>query len=296
MSTSDTDLDLSHDPSAPASAHANVSANMLAGRYDDLTAVDYHARDALSASGISKLLRSPAHYHVWRKAPHTQTAAMAFGTVVHALVLEPHREPPVSIAPACDRRSSADKAIWADFEANLKGRVPLKQEEFNRAQRVRDAVWANAGARLLLDDIASEVSLFWTDDQFDIPCKARVDAVRADHGVVDLKTTSDAAPTAFARSVAHLNYHAQAAHYWRAVEHTLHASPPFFAWIAIETDPPFGLRCYVIDSQVLRLGGDLADRAASIYAAALRTGRWQGYIETIEPLRLPKWALQFDAV
>lgn len=277
------------------SALVNVTVSTPSSRYDALPTVDYHALEALSASGISKLLRSPAHYHVWRTAPRAATPAMAFGTVVHALVLEPHRAAPVAITPACERRSNADKAIWAEFESNLNGRVPLKQDEFDRAQRVRDAVWANAGARAFLEGIASEVSISWRDDQFDISCKARLDALRAGLGIVDLKTTSEATPEAFARAVAHFFYHAQAAHYWRAVEHPLHASPPFFAWIAIETAPPFGSRCYTIEPPALRLGGDLADRAASSYAAAFRNARWPGYIETIEPLRLPKWALRADA-
>jgi hypothetical protein len=268
-----TTLLASESPQATALLSACQPANVSAERQDDLPAIDYHAREALSASGITKLLRSPAHYHIWRTTPRTQTAAMAFGTIVHALVLEPHRAPPVAIAPACERRSKADRATWAAFEANLNGRVPLKQDEFDRAQRVRDAVWANGGARLLLDGIASEVSIFWHDHEFDIACKARLDALRTDLGVIDLKTTADAAPDAFARSVAHYAYHAQAAHYWRAVEHAQHASPPFFAWIAIETEPPFGSRCYVIETNALRLGRDLADRAASRLCRGAAPGR-----------------------
>ena len=268
----------------------------LAGRFDGLAAADYHAYEALSASGIPKLLRSAAHYQIWRTAPRMPTPAMNFGSTLHALVLEPHRTPPVAIAPDCERRSNADKATWAAFEATLDGRIPMKQEEFDRAQRVRDAVWANAGARLLLDGIAAEVSVFWDDAEFDIPCKARIDALRTDLGVVDLKSTTDATPDAFARSVVHFFYHGQAGHYWRAVEHVLDASPPFFAWIAIETDPPFGTRCYVIESNALHLGLELADRAAAIYARALHEGRWPGYTEQIEPLRLPKWALRLEAL
>ncbi|WP_250534935.1 PD-(D/E)XK nuclease-like domain-containing protein [Caballeronia sp. AZ10_KS36] len=260
-------------------------------RLDALPAIDYHAREALSASGISRLLRSPAHYRLWRTTPGTQTAAMALGTVVHALVLEPHRPPPVAITPSCERRSNADKAVWTEFEANLQGRVPLRQEEFDRAQRVRDAVYAHAGARMLLENIATEVSIFWQDEAFDIPCKARLDVLRADLGIVDLKTTADAAPSAFARSVANFRYHAQAAHYRNAVQHAEHASPPFFAWIAVETEPPFGCGCYEIDSDGLDEGRRLVRAAAKVYAQALRARRWPGYPETIQLLRLPKWAL-----
>jgi hypothetical protein len=266
------------------------SANRSACRQDDLPAIDYLAYEAMSASSVSKLLRSAAHYQTWRTTSSTPTDAMTFGTVVHALVLEPHRKPPVAIAPTCERRSNADKAIWAEFESNLNGRVPLKQDEFDRAQRVRDAVWANTGAQMLLDDMVSEVSIFWHDDVFDIPCKARLDALRTDLGIVDLKTTVDASPDAFARSVARFHYHAQAAHYCYAVEHAQHALPPFFAWIAVETEPPLGCCCYEIDSDALSAGRDLVRAAAEVYANARREGRWPAYPDTIQVLRLPSWA------
>jgi exodeoxyribonuclease VIII len=264
-------------------------------RDDALDVNIYRAYEAFHASGIPALLRSPSHYQAWRAAPSAPTMQMAFGTVVHALVLEPCKPVLIAIAPDCERRSNADKARWAEFEANLNGRIPLKQDEFDRAQRVRDAVWANAGARLLLDGISAEVSLFWHDAQYRIPCKARLDALRTDLGVVDLKTTADAAHDAFARSVARYLYHAQAAHYWSAVEHVLDRSPAFFAWIAIETEPPFGSRCYEIATDALLCGRELADRAAAVYAKAVRDNRWRGYPETIESLRLPKWALRLDA-
>ncbi len=266
------------------------------GRFDHLPAACYHAYEALSASGVSKLLHSPAHYQVWRGEPHAQTPQMAFGTVVHALILEPDTAPPVAITPGVPKRSAADRATWAEFEAGLNGRVPLSQDDYDLARRVRDAVYGNAGARLLLDGIIAEVSLFWHDGEHDIPCKARIDALRPDGGIVDLKTTGDATPAGFARSVVKWFYCSQAAHYWNASEHVLDTSPPYFAWIAIETVPPFGSRCYVIETNALLLGRDLLERAATIYAHARHEGRWSGYPEQIEPLRLPKWALRLEAL
>jgi hypothetical protein len=264
------------------------------GRYDDFPGERYYALEALSASGMVKLLRSPAHYRQWRDNPNPATPAMQFGTVVHGLVLEPERDI-VAIAPDIERRSNADKATWSAFEAQLNGRIAMKQADFDRAQRVRDAVFAHASARALLDAPGhSEVTLLWRDDEREIDNKARIDRLRDDGGVIDLKTTSDVTPAAFSRKAANGLLYVQAAHYGQASLRLLNAWPSFFAWIAVETEPPFGVRCYSADDEGFALGRDLADRAAWVYADAMRTGHWPGYPEHIEPLILPKWALALD--
>ena len=53
---------------------------------------DYFDIEALSASGAKLMLKSPAHYRYWKDNPKDPTPAMTFGTIVHALVLEPHRD------------------------------------------------------------------------------------------------------------------------------------------------------------------------------------------------------------
>jgi hypothetical protein len=264
------------------------------GRYDDFPGERYYALEALSASGMVKLLRSPAHYRQWRDNPNPATPAMQFGTVVHGLVLEPERDI-AAIAPDVERRSNADKAKWAEFEAQLGERVAIKQADFDRAQRVRDAVFAHAGARALLDtDGHSEVTLLWRDEEHGTDNKARIDRLRDDGVIIDLKTTSDVTPDAFARKAANGLLYVQAAHYLQASAQVLNTPQPYFAWIAVETEPPFGVRCYSAQEEGLCLGRDWADRAAWVYADAVRTGHWPGYPEHIEPLILPKWALALD--
>ncbi|WP_244827653.1 PD-(D/E)XK nuclease-like domain-containing protein [Caballeronia sp. TF1N1] len=274
----------------------SATTDFRPGRYDDFPSERYYALEALSASGIAKLLRSAAHYRAWRDTPSPATPAMQFGTVVHGLVLEPERDI-VALAPTVERRSNADKATWAAFEAQLDGRIAMKQADFDRARRVRDAVFAHAGARTLLDASGqSEVTLLWHDDEQDTLNKARIDRLRDDGGIVDLKTTSDVTPAVFARKAANGQLYVQAAHYREGCARVLNAPSPFFAWVAVETDPPYGVRCYSTDDAGLTLGRKLAEQAAWIYAEAVRTGQWPGYPETVDPLPLPKWALPSDDI
>jgi len=126
--------------------------------------------------------------------------------------------------------------------------------------------------------------------------KARIDFLRDDGGMVDIKTTIDASPEGFGRIIASFLYHVQGAHYWSGGEHVLGASPKFFAFIAAEKEPPYGVSTQVLQVDALRVGMAKADRALKKYAEAVATGRWTAYSDLIEPAQLPGWALRETAM
>lgn len=264
---------------------------------DSMPATQYHAVEALSASGAKKILRSPAHYKLERDQPSEPTPAMRFGSAVHAAVLEPESfEAEVMRSPKFDRRTKEGKAAAEEFEAQAVGRLVLSGDDFDRCLRVRDAVLAHPAAQRLLSGTVRELSLFWTDAKFDVPCKGRFDAYGRDshRGLVDLKTTQDASPDAFGRTIANFLYHLQAAFYFSGAEHVIGKTPAFFAFIAVETEPPHAVACYVLDNAHLLAGARLAEEALSRYQQALQSGIWPGYGDLILPARLPAWALKFD--
>lgn len=264
------------------------------GVFYGLPAADYHRREAMSASGAKKMLRSPQHYKLMRDTPSVPTAAMEFGTVVHAGVLEPGTfGEVVAIAPEVDKRTKDGKAEWGAFAAANAGRIILSADDHSRALACVAAVRAHPAASKLLDGGEREMSLFWNDGRYKVPCKARYDAFNHG-GVIDLKTTQDASPEAFGRSCATFLYHAQAAMYLSAGEHALNATPRFFAFICVESEPPHGVACYILPSAAIQAGAVLINIALERYAAALASGQWPGYSETIDALPFPKWALRFD--
>lgn len=266
----------------------------VAGEFADMPAAVYHQVEAMSAGGAKKILRSPQHYRLMRTTPNEPTSAMEFGTVVHAGVLEPdtfHRV--VAVAPDCDKRTKDGKAEWAQFAFDNAGRIILKADELARAQRCIDAVRAHPAASRLLDGGRSEVSLFWNDGKYKVPCKCRWDKLNCGGGM-DLKTTLDASPEGFARQIASLQYHVAAAHYISGHEHVLNESPEFFAFIAVESEPPHAVACYVLPANAILAGMHQINIAYSRYAEALSAGTWPGYPPTIEAIQIPRWALRFD--
>lgn len=264
------------------------------GVFDDMPAEVYHATEALSQSGATKLLRSPAHYILERSTPKEPTAAMQFGSAVHCGVLEPNEfAARVVCAPDINRRTKDGKAEWAAFIAESAGRIVLDADSFDAARRCVDAVNAHPAARELLAGSRREVSVFWTDERYAVPCKARFDALNHG-GIVDIKTTDDASSEAFALSIARWGYHRQAAHYSDGHTVTLGAEPAFFVFVAVERDPPHGVACYAMPYVGIMAGRREMANAKARYAHCLACGEWPGYPPTIDTIALPKWLLRFD--
>jgi hypothetical protein len=262
------------------------------GVFPNMAAEHYHKIEAMSASGAKKMLRSPQHYRLMRDTPNEPTEAMEFGTAVHCCVLEPTRfDTVVKLAPEVNKRTKDGKAEWAAFQAINAGSIVLTPADYARVLACAAAVNDHPAASRLLDGAQTEVSLFWRDKRFGVPCKCRYDA-RNHGGVIDVKTTLDASPEGFARQAANLLYHVQGAHYCNGAEDVLDASPEFFAFICVESEPPHAVACYTLPVQALVKGAQLMDEALARYRDALAAGKWAGYPETINELQLPRWALQ----
>lgn len=263
------------------------------GVFTAMPSEHYHAVEALSASGGRKLRKSPLHYKLMRDTVSEPTAAMQFGTVVHACVLEPDALSCYAVAPKVDKRTTAGKADWAAFQAAHAGKIILSPDDDKRARACVAAVRAHPAAMKLLDGAHTEMSLFWNDARYKAPCKCRFDAINRGGGI-DLKTTQDASPDEFGKSIANFEYHAQAAHYISGAEHALNESPRFFAFVAVESEPPHAVACYYLPANAILAGQRLVAIALERYAEALASGKWRGYSQTIDAIQLPRWALRFD--
>ena len=261
------------------------------GVFDDMPNDEYHQLAALSSSGIKKLLRSPAHYLVERTRASAPSDAMRIGTAVHTLVLEPHRSAEVVQMPTFNLRTNAGKANRDAWLADRPGAQAFALPEYERICGAVEAVRRHPGAAMLLSDGVAERSVLWRDASEQIECRARFDWHRHDMGIVDLKTCQDASPEAASRSIAAFNYHLSAAHYWLGHEHVFNQSPAFWAFVFVETEPPHGVACYVLDSASLRAGMDKCARAYSLFKQCTESGRWPGYPEDIQTISAPRWAL-----
>ncbi len=264
------------------------------GSFPDMPADTYHAIEAMSSGGIKKMVRSPGHYRVMRTTTKPSTPDQQFGTSVHCAVLEPVRFPElVALTPPVNKRTIAGREAWALALSLNPGRILLDPDDYERVIGCAAAIRAHPAASYLLDGATCETSLFWNDGKYGVPCKARPDVMNH-RGMVDVKTIDDASPDAFARRVASNLWHVQAAHYISGSEHVLAASPDFYAFVAVEVDPPHFVAVYELPTPAILAGMHQANIALERYQRALANGTWDGYPATMERLPFPRYALRFN--
>ena len=245
---------------------------------------DYHADPAISASHLHAVAASP--YHYWSRflapgrPPSVQTAAMKLGSLTHCAVLEPDElSSRYDIAP--DRRTNAGKSVAAEMEAA--GIEAVTAPEMEQAMAMAASVRSHQAAAALLRDGKAEQS-FWWDDSTGLRCKCRPDWYNGTT-IVDLKTTTDASPRGFAKSVAAWRYHVQQNHYLAGT------FAERFVFIAVEKTYPYAVGVYELD-ETAALHGE-AERRNNLQTIAdcRAIAEWPGYGNTIQPLSLPNWAL-----
>ena len=260
------------------------------GVYDSYTNAEYHAADGISKSDLDLIHKSPAHY---KAARHEDTPALRFGTAFHCAVLENDRFNATYTVIEGDRRTNAVKASIK--EAKDAGKTVLDWEDFNALMGMSQAVFKNPICAALLRDSLKEHSVYSELD--DVRVKCRPDGWNVGKGVLfDLKSTEDASPEGFARTVAKYRYHVQDAFYRHVVASATNcdADDLSFIFIAVEKKPPFAVALYQLDELAALQGWVDAREDLRRYKAAKDTGKWSGYSPRVETLSLPRWAVSSE--
>lgn len=260
------------------------------GIYDCYTNSEYHAHEAVSKSGLDLIHKSPAHY---KAARHEDTPALRFGTAFHCAVLENDRFNATYTVIEGDRRTKAVKDSIKDAEAA--GKIILTADDFNAIMSMAQAVFKNPICAALLRGSLKENSVFSALDGVRVKC--RPDGWSIEKGVLfDLKSTEDASPEGFARTVAKYRYHVQDAFYRHVVASATNcdADDLSFIFVAVEKKPPFAVALYQLDELAALQGWVDAREDLRRYKAAKDTGKWGGYSPRIETLSLPRWAVSSE--
>ena len=261
-----------------------MAARLSPGR-PDLSASDYHAdRSAVSKSWLDLIDRSPTHLKTWMSGESHETPAHLFGRLVHSAVLEPDLlKETYAVAPLINRRTKAGKAEYAEWRAENASKIVISDEQMRLALAVRDSVYAHQAARALLGHGDSERTVVWRKEDTGELCKARADWLR-DSCVIDVKTTLDARPDAFARTVVNYRYEVSTGHYLDEFNLDSHV------FIAVEKDPPYAVAVYATDNFIRERGREARDRNLRTYAECRAKDEWPAYPDVIETIEMPLWA------
>ena len=135
----------------------------------------------------------------------------------------------------------------------------------------------------------TELSYF-SEDLSGIKAKCRPDWISSDgHTVVDLKTTQDASPKGFQKSIANFGYHIQSSFYMRVLQN-LDIPVKEFIFIAIEKTAPFCVGVYRADTEMLEEGNKKVDEAINQILWCKENDSYPDYTPNeIESISLPPW-------
>lgn len=268
------------------------------GIYPDIPAEVYHRRElGVVNNGALKILsgQTPAHYRAWvdEATEEKETPALIFGRALHSLVLEPskfHRE--FALQPAFgDLRTKAARESRDAWLADHPGVTTLTEDECKRLHGMAKAVREHPIAGKFFIDGMPEATCVYDDPRTGLRCKSRMDYWREDLWMIgDLKSTEDASPRAFARSVVNYGYHIQDAHYSEGPRVIFGNDAPKFLFVVVEKSAPYAVGVYMLDVDAAIRGHELRDRAMDTLDACLRTDEWPGLPPVVNTLSLPGWA------
>jgi hypothetical protein len=172
---------------------------------------------------------------------------------------------------------------------------------------------ANAMREQLRDEFGiefdgqSEVELYWAEDMgpsavegvTGMPCKAKLDHVRADGvTVLDVKTGDNAHPKQVLRRILDQGYHVQAAAYSRGLAKNFPEVEGRIRFIDlfIETNGLTLCTPAAIEGALLELGDRQWIRACQEWWQAQETGFYRGYVTEVWRPECPEWALKDEMV
>lgn len=275
----------------------------------DIPAAEYHADSwAVSASMLKDFAADSLMFHkrynlktVPRKEP---TPAMAMGTLVHAMLLEPDTVHDVGVVIPDDfitesgARSTSKAAKAWQQEQELAGLLTFKAEEWGAAMNAVAAVRsALKDHGVSLSGCECEKSIYWNENGIDQRC--RLDMVPKTRLIVDLKVMASAHPTFVDRQVANLKHWLQQAHYMAGFAAHF-GDTPHFAFIVVEPKEPHNVAVYQLENDAMssRVVYTLAAhiKRQEIIDRLMRcraTGDWRNkWSKEIETLRAKPWTFE----
>lgn len=262
------------------------------GIHENIAAADYHVRvPGLVSKGVLDMVeRSPAHAKAWLDgAERNDTSALRFGNALHCALLEPD----VFLSRYIIKpkfKGKGSKAAKEAWEAENETALCIDPEDLDVITAMRGAILAHPVAGMLLQDGKSEVTALWTDPETGLRLKSRADYyVPSMRLIVDLKSTEDARPKSFPRSVANFRYHVQDAFY-RMVFTGAGYPVERFVFLAVEKDEPYAIAVHMLDEAAQERGRVLMRKNLRELARCVETRMYPGYDEKIHILSLPTWA------
>lgn len=279
---------------------AAEAPKISAGIVEGMPMADYRAAEAVSASDLKNMQRSPAYAHM---KTHTSTPAQEWGTAVHTAILEPDElERRYRLEP--EQPADNGAKVWRATKAYKEGVAALLEqpgvEGVLSADQWESLRWiqrrvaeSTIGAKLHDLPGIREASIFGYDEDHSLWRKIRPDwYIAAANMVVDVKTAADWRARGFARACHNYGYHMSAAYYMDTAE-LAGLVVDHYVFLVVASEAPHEVATYTLDADSIEQGRHDYRRALAEWRECEETGRWPGGSSAIEELRIPEYAIKY---
>lgn len=233
----------------------------------------YHAdKTHLSSSGLKCILKSAAQFHHEYVLGHKEQVdkpAFQDGTLLHALILEPHK---IATDYAIFSGLRKSGKYYEEFKEKNKGKIVVSAAQMLRMQNLYKSYQSLPTALALLERTLSEHSMVST--VLDVPVKARADAISISRKcIIDVKTTSMPSVTeVFRQTIQDYMYHLSAALYCQIAFDTYGELHDFYWLVLSKYDGQCNV--YKASPETLSMGSALVNQALVKYKRCKETGIW----------------------
>jgi len=253
-----------------------------------ITNAEYHAiKTHISSTGVRTFRKNKKQFkYSLTNELVKQTKSMADGTAVHAFFLEKDKfHEDFAVKPQDIRLNTKAGKEWAQEHHN---KIIIDSELGNNLYEMEKS-FMDSPAKLIYEIKGkSELSYFWNDIGL-VKGKCRPDWISDDGNIiVDIKTTTDASPKGFQKSISTWGYHLQLAWYMRGLQ-KLGIPCNEFIFIAIEKTPPFSVGVYSADREMILFGNQEINKLVVDIDKALSDKNFPDYTPEIMSLGLPPW-------
>ena len=254
---------------------------------------DYHGSvDLLSRSTAWNLLTTcPQKVRHELNYPKASTPAQILGSAFHSATLEPEKfDDEFAVKPdEIDGQGPRTKHYKEAFEIMQKNEPDKSWLAPSDYDLVMDMAASALDHPILRTHMSESRSIIEGTGRFEMEgakCKVRPDLYNPLAGVVlDLKSTLDASPKGFAKSVRQWGYTFQACWYMHGLR-LIGEKPRQFIFLAVEKFPPFLTAAYTITaSEIDKQLGNM-EKAWQLWANCENSGIWPGYTDEITTLEL----------
>lgn len=262
---------------------------MEPGKYN-ISNEEYHSSAGMSNSSLQYFVGSKKcpkkYYHKYILGNQDKpTREKEIGSALHVAVLE--REKWKSIYKIIDQKTitPATRNKYAPF-------IPFPFQDARDVIGMKKTIdqWEHCAIILNFKEGEAEQSLYWIDEDTGILCKTRPDFINYQiNAVFDLKTTQDASPAEFPKSIAKWRYYMQAAMMIDGIKAVLGIDVQVCNFV-VEKEPPYCAQIYQIKDADIEQGRQEYKEALRCYKACLEKNEWRAYDDKILEVELPYWA------